>query len=534
MNIIDFLHSHGVHYELSEGRIWIQCPFCKKENINGSPVASFSINQDTGRGDCGECCKSAEYEAWSDTYGIVGKEENKPRKGSSKKWNSKNIKTTQPEPIQAARVIKVEKPAREVSFETWIETIKANFPTLVFPAEVAASVIAQILITEITNPFALVLVDVPASGKTITLNFFDNIEGITYATDKFTPASFVSNASNVKKEDLPEIDLLPRIRNKTLLIRDLATIFSKNDDALNEALGLLTRVLDGEGLNSDSGTHGKRHYTGEYLFMMLAASTPIQPRVWKVMGNIGSRLFFIKMASPEKSEAELVDQITTLSPKKKEKICREATKDFLHTLWFANSEGIEWDTTKDSHEHKSIIARCAKLLAKLRGTVHVWEKKAEKNDNFGHQSAVMEYQPPVKENPDRINQLLYNVCRGHAVICGRRQLASEDLSLAIELATDSAPTGRTKLLRCLLDRNGTMRTLEVEKCLTCSKPTALREMETLRILGIATITAESDGEVGEPENEIKLSKDFAWFLTDECRAIRGLPPFLSAPGDIPE
>src|SRR3989344_6689571 len=217
------------------------------------------------------------------------------------------------EPNQPGRVVKVKRPDHEVSFESWRDTIKKNFPEMVFPAEVAASVVAQLLITEITNPFALVLVDVPSSGKTITINFFDGIEGISYATDKFTPASFISNATNVKKEALPEIDLLPRIRYKILLIRDLATLFSKNEDSLNESLGLLTRVLDGEGLSTDSGVHGQRHYSGDYLFMMLAASTPIQPRGWKVMGSIGSRLFFLHMRSREKTETELAEQITTLS-----------------------------------------------------------------------------------------------------------------------------------------------------------------------------------------------------------------------------
>ena len=69
-----------------------------------------------------------------------------------------------------------------------------------------------------------------------------------------------------------------------------------------------------------------------------------------------------------------------------------------------------------------------------------------------------------------------------------------------------------------------MKTSEVETCLGSTKPTALKEMETLKILGIATITAESEGHVGEPEHRISLHKDFVWFVSEECRSIRGLPP----------
>lgn len=363
------------------------------------------------------------------------------------------------------------------------------------------------------------LVDVPSAGKTITINFFSEIEGLTYATDKFTPASFVSNATNVKREDLTKIDLLPRLKYKLFLIRDLSTIFSKREEDLNECLGLLTRVLDGEGLNTDTGVHGQRHYVGEFLFMILAGSTPIPPRVWKMMGNLGSRLFFLNMGVKEKSEEELVEQITTLAYKEKEKLCRLATKHFLQTLWQKNQNGVEWEKTQDKQEDKIIIARCARLLAKLRGVLNVWKDKSQDGE-------VYDYNYPVIEKPDRINQLFYNLCRGHAVVCGRTQINRDDLKLIVELAIDSSPTIRAKLFRKLLENNGVMKTNEVEAALQCSKPTALKEMETLKILGVCYITQDSDGEVGEPEKTIHLSEDFKWFLTDECREIRELPPAL--------
>ncbi len=415
----------------------------------------------------------------------------------------------------AGRIKKVAKPEQEMEFDEWQKTIRDNFPDLLFPSEVGLSIIAQILIKEITNPFALVLVDVPSAGKTITINFFSEINDLTYASDKFTPASFVSNASNIKKEKLPEIDLLPRLKYKMFLIRDLSTIFSKRDDDLNECLGLLTRVLDGEGLNTDSGIHGQRQYVGEYLFMILAGSTPIPPRVWKMMGNLGSRLFFLNINSKEKSEAELAEQLTTFVYKEKEKICRLATKNFLYTLWSKYPNGVEWNRSADRQEDKLIIARCAQLLAKLRGVINVWKDRSQDGEVYDHTY-------PVIEKPDRINQLFYNLCRGHALVCERSQINQEDLQLIVELAVDSAPTIRAKLFRKVLENDGHMKTEAVMTALNCSRPTAHKEMEALKILGICYITQESDGMVGEPEKTVCLSDDFNWFLTEECRNIRGL------------
>jgi len=414
-----------------------------------------------------------------------------------------------------SRIKKFEKIEKEVGFEEWQKIIKNNFPELLFPAEFGLSIIAQILIKEITNPFSLVYVDVPSAGKTIAINFFSEIEGLTYATDKFTPASFVSNATNVKKEKLEEVDLLPKLKYKMFLIRDLSTIFSKRDEDLNECLGILTRVLDGEGFNADTGVHGKRHYVGEYLFMILAGSTPIPPRVWKMMGSLGSRLFFLNMGARDKSEEELADQITTLSHKEKEKICRSATKDFLLTLWHKYPDGVDWDKQQDDRELIKIITRCAKLLAKLRGVIVVWKE-------LDHEGNQYSYNPPIIEKADRITQLFYNLCRGHALVSGKTQIDKGDLKLIVELAIDSCPTMRAKLFRKLLNNNGIMKTSEVRDALKCSEPTALKEMATLEILDICHINQDSSGGIGMPEKTIKLNKEFDWFLSDECKNIRNI------------
>ena len=420
------------------------------------------------------------------------------------------------DPEKAKRIKKIEKPKKQIYLEEWREIIKSNFPELLFPAEVALSIIAQVLIKDITNPFALVLVDVPSSGKTIVINFFSEIKELTYATDKFTPASFVSNAANVKKKDLAKIDLLPRLQYKMFLIRDLSTIFAKRSEDLNECLGLLTRVLDGEGLNTDTGAHGQRQYVGEYLFMILAGSTPIPPRVWKIMGNLGSRLFFLSMGSREKNEEELAEQITTLAYKEKEKLCRLATKHFLYTLWYKHQKGVNWKNAQDKQQYKIIIARCAKLLAKLRGVINVWKDRSQ-------DSIIYDYTHPIIERPDRINQLFYNLCRGHALIDGRTQINQNDLRLIVELAIDSSPTIRANLFRKLLENDGLMKTSEIEIALRCSKPTALKEMKALEILGICYIKQDSYGEVGEPEKTLHLTQNFKWFIGDECKKIRGVP-----------
>jgi hypothetical protein len=345
-------------------------------------------------------------------------------------------------PVEPSRPLRVELPKTPLNFEQWQTVISDNFPAYTRPAEICASVFAQLLLNDVANPFALCLVDVPSSGKTITLNFFD-VPELAYTSDSFTPASFVSHASNVKREELAKVDLLPRIRYRVMIVRDLAPIFGAKDDELLKTLGILTRALDGEGLRVDSGVHGSRGYQGDYLFMLLAGTTPIMPRVFKVMGTLGSRLFFLQLHSRARSHEQLVSQNRGHSRQEKERICREATDSFLRTLWTANPDGVNWDKESDPDDCLFVIARCAELLAALRGTIQVWE--VSNGDGLNHTV-------PVIEQPDRINCLLCNLARGHALLCGRRRIERDDLAPVLELTFDSAPMVRAKVFRGLLPK----------------------------------------------------------------------------------
>jgi hypothetical protein len=410
-------------------------------------------------------------------------------------------------------------PTKEVGFSEWKEIISENFPELLLASEISLSIVAQILIKDVSNPFALVLIDAPSAGKTTVANFFANIEGLSYATDKFTPASFVSNAANVKKKELEKIDLLPRIRYKLLIVRDLGTIFSKRDDDVKESLGLLTRALDGEGLSTDSGIHGHRGYDGEYLFMLLAATTPFKKAIWNIMGNLGSRLFFLRPNVKSKTEKELTNQLKDpVVYKKKVLCCRKATENIIKSLWADFPKGVEWNNTEEEDEVLEKISRCAKLLAKLRSSLRIKNIK----DLMPFDEIILNHTGLITEKPDRINQLLYNLARGHTLINNRRKINADDLRIVIELTIDSAPDRRSILFRKLLKSNGVMATSEVEKALKCSKPTALAEMKILEIIGVCYMKSESKGRVGEPEKELCLLSEFEWFTSDECKRIRGL------------
>lgn len=407
-------------------------------------------------------------------------------------------------------------PNTPTEIEKWKDIINDNFPELVLPAEIGLSVIAQLLIEDIKNPFALVYVDVPSSGKTIALNFFSTIKELVLTLDNITPASFVSQAANVKKKQLQEIDLLPKIRYKTLVIRDLAPIFAGNEDKVRGIFGILVRVLDGEGLENTGGVHGIRSYTGEYLFMLLGASTPIRSRIWNIMGNLGSRIFFLNIDGAEDTEEDLLKQLGG-DLKDKECICRDVTKEMIRTLWSKYPKGVFWGKEKDDIDAKKISVRFSNILAKLRGAINVSKDEFSLSKKYNHSQ-------PVIEKAKRINMQLYNLARGHALLYNRTYIEKNDLTIVAKIAIDSAPPKRSKIFRHLILNDGSLTTNQIMKILDVSRPIALKAMQELVILKIVDNVGNLDDDCdfvpeGRPEQKIFLTKKFEWFGTKECKTL---------------
>jgi hypothetical protein len=232
------------------------------------------------------------------------------------------------------------------------------------------------------------------------------------------------------------------------------------------------------------------------------------------MGNLGSRLFFINIDGAEKDEATLANQLKN-SCRDKEILCREATEEFIKTLWNKYPKGVFWNKENDDPQLLQVIARLAKILARLRSSINVWE------ESFGQRK--YNHTQPITEMPDRLNQLLYNLTRGHALICGRETIKQDDLKTTFRIALDSAPPNRAKIFKYLITRDGRLATNEVIDILKVSRPTALKLMQELAILGLVDTDGnmEDDTETfgGRPEQKIVLKNKYDWFIGAECKEL---------------
>lgn len=104
------------------------------------------------------------------------------------------------------------------------------------------------------------------------------------------------------KEKLREIDLLPRLKNKLFLVSELAPIFSARDDELLQVMGILTRVVDGQGYQNHTGAQGHRGYDENIMFSWIGASVDIPPKVHRILGTLGPKLYFFRLPREEENE----------------------------------------------------------------------------------------------------------------------------------------------------------------------------------------------------------------------------------------
>lgn len=391
------------------------------------------------------------------------------------------------------------------------DTVERHFPGAWRLVETALSAVNTLRLEDVADATAVILEGPPASSKTTVLSFFDLKVFPFYRSDKFTPAAFVSHHAGTSKKDLAAVDLLPRIRLKALVTPELAPMFRGRTDDLIERFSTLTRVLDGQGLMTDSGVHGQRGYAGDYTFVWLGATTPFQQTAWEIMAHLGSRLFFLPVPD-EPATDDALRSILRGSEDFSSKVeaCRNATTRLVEEVLPNESavRAVRWDRTITPDDVVEPLTHLARLLVHLRGLVPVVSRGPGNRPEFG---------PPVIEKEFRALSVLFNIARGHALLYGRRYLIPADAALVVPIALGSCPNHRRRLFEKLLQSGGRITVSMGADALQVAHETArsyLHEFERLRLVEVRQL-----GQV----QEFMLAHRWQWFLSLEFKHLQSGP-----------
>lgn len=296
-------------------------------------------------------------------------------------------------------------------------------------------------------------------------------------SDEATSASFVSHDASVETEKLEEVDLLPRLQHKTLLTLDMAKWFAGPRDTIEDKMSTLANVMDGEGYTRDSGSHGQRGYEGDYRFVFLGASTPLDPRAWDAMGHTGNRFVFHELQGTSDID-EIAAQVFGESeyPEKIER-CQAIVSQFLTELWDHTDGygGISWsgEPSDEIQEHLKYLAQVVQYSRAI----------------------VSDDRSPSREGLMRILSSLRDLARGYAVLDGRQTIELEDMQICARVALSTMHRERRPVVRALLspETDANLDASMIEKRAGVSRPTAIKRLELLDTLDLAvTDTIGSD------------------------------------------
>ncbi|UTF54475.1 hypothetical protein [Natronosalvus rutilus] len=354
--------------------------------------------------------------------------------------------------------------------------------------EAVMSVHATLFINGIESCFGLIVEGPSGAGKTTALKPFEGLHSQFYRSDEVTPASFVSHDASRDKDELADDDLIPRIKHKTLLNPEMANWFGGDWGVRKEKMARLVRVMDGTGFTSDSGTHGRRGYQGDYRFNFIGATTPLKQQDWEMMGHTGNRFLFVEM--PSRDEEDVYRNIVFGESEYGQKVSEmtQSIQHYLDDLWsdHGGPNSVDWKKTPNENVGEGLM-----YLSRL----------------------VVHARAPMGgecEDPGRITDMMKNIARGHALLYNRRQITIDDLEICGRVALSTVPKKRRDLLRELLqlDLGERLKTRNVIDRLGVAHETATDRMNTLDSLGLAYHDTETVQ--GGQTNVIELNPEFAW------------------------
>jgi hypothetical protein len=377
-------------------------------------------------------------------------------------------------------------------------------PELWKALKAALDVICSLSLKERTNPVALILEGPSGRGKSTVINIcepcLDATRKVLYRLDSFTPKSFVSHSASTPRDKMAEVDLLPKLKDKVLLTKELAPLFRGGDNDLRTNFATLTAVLDGKGHMSASGVHGTRGYNTRLVFNWLGGTTPVPPRTDAIMGQMGNRLLRYEIFGPEVSEEELLEFALNSEAAKTEDFCREIVNDFLDghfRRYPVNS--IDPSTIRFSKELMLHLVRLSRLLAQARVEITRPENTQPGEDIFIASSP---------EGPHRIVRIFKILVQGLALMEGRSGVSENDLEIIQHVALSSIPSHRRRVLRAVIEKHGELNSAQAEKLLNVSRPTSRTWMRELAATGIVQWT-DSDG---NSPAKIILDQKCSWLL----------------------
>ncbi len=336
------------------------------------------------------------------------------------------------------------------------------------------SVVDVVLATVIANelegdPLWLVLVSPPSNGKTEILISATRTPK-TFLLSTLTKNTLVSGQRPTEPGDLPEPSLLPRLTDRTLILKDFTTILGLHRDERNAILGLLREIYDGK-VVKPFGTGKVFQWEGKVG--LLAGVTPIFDRHSAVQSILGERFLLYRLPGGDREERRAQAQ-RALDASGHEKTLREALGD---AMLQSHQDSHAWH---DQHRGRIIIPDMIEEALISLADLAAYGRAGVLRDGYDRQVKYL----PEPEGPARLVKQLRQLAMGLCIIHGRLEPGEEELATLRKVARDTMHPFKARVLAALAKQNHSTATLAKATGLTYAM--VEREMEDCVLLGLVT------------------------------------------------
>ena len=322
------------------------------------------------------------------------------------------------------------------------------------------------------DPVWLLLVGPPGGGKTELLNMFTESDR-SMPISKLTKNTLLSGDINLPQGD----DLLSKMKDKLVIIKDLAPIMEMGKDDQREILSDLRDAYDGLAIKS-WGTGKTTRWEGK--FGLIAACTDAIDKNWKLFSELGERFLRVNLKTDSKAQTAFAMQQVGSEDMMRSNLRRIGGELLDHYAKVAN-EG-----TPDVLANViSLISELGVLVAMLRSPV-----TRDRSKNI--------VAPPKAEVGTRLSKQLLRLAQANALLYESPEVTElGEYRIALRAAVDCIPIRRLLVLSALM--NGDFSVGQIAERTTFPSTTVQYELEDLRLLKVTQKLTTGSGWVIKEE-----------------------------------
>lgn len=336
------------------------------------------------------------------------------------------------------------------------------------------------------DPLWLLLVAPPGGMKSELLMSLMTCEE-TYHVSSLTPHALVSGMNLAGGQDP---SLMPKINNKTLVIKDFTAILTLHPTARDEIFGQLRDSYDGH-FEKLFGNGVLRRYASK--FGILAGVTPAIDAYSAMHSGLGERFLKYRMDAGMDAADERSRILRALNNTGNETRMREALQEAADAFVASVSDRVpELEPGMDVQ-----IAELGMITARLRGVVNRERYMASIMANkAGYEIAT------------RVCKQLTKLAKGIAMYLGHETAGKETLPVLASVALASVPDKVEEVVRALTLAGADAPTKDViDRCQRISRATVVRVLQDLEMLGLVKREVVSGNSFWSLDGSFKLLVD---------------------------